>query len=437
MRKITCLVLSLCIFFGGLAPCYAAEFIPVTGSAFGVGPGFKSVSSITATGDTYSYTRYYYNSSNTISSSSRLAQDLGGIAGDITYSIAYSAQGLANRLYSALSGNTSSVSYYYDPTTSDNGQSINFSVSSPVNGFAAIVNQIAELLKNDFRFTYKFDSFVSYFMPNSIDYTSNDWKQYRIWSLDRTTGVMSNTLSSSDSFVIQLKALLQNISNQVAFSNQRVWGFVMDSSYDSATYNSVTRMSDGSSVSILRRSLWADIRLVNTYLTQLGYRITGDPINNGVITKYDNTTISADKTLTLKQYLYLLGENISGAVGRLAFVLANDQDIALRNNTADQVSAFTSNFTSSGSSTKVSAGDIGTMASGVAELKSGFSSSANASDAFRGFSTSGQDERWNWFSQDILNSLDTTSSNNRSLKSNNDFTNFTSQYYNEVMKYAD
>lgn len=439
MKKITCLVLSFCIILGGLAPCYAADFMPITGSALAIGPQFKAVSdingsvSITASGsstDPYyvkpvsaSASRYYVNSVGNAVSSSVTVDSFAHLVTDITYSIAQSVGYIGNRI-------TYLMSAYLDPIMSD------------VDDIRRYLNVDYYQLLNDILSAVQSNGslgspFVPYFMPdpNNFDYTGAGFREFTVYSANND-GVTS-TSRNRDNFIRILRDYLGADNALFYQSFRRLFNYVITSDYANENYQKVFNMNTGTEYSLPVRSIWVDIRYINRFLTALIYRVTGEPLTDGVITTYNNQTITADKALTLKQYLYLLGENISTAVGRLAFVLANDQDITLRNNTADQVSALTTNFTSSGSPSKVSAGDIGTMASGAAELKSGFSSSANASDAFRGFSTSGQDERWNWFSQDILNSLDTTSSNNRSLKSNNDFTNFSSEYYNEVMRYAD
>lgn len=387
MKKVTCLVLSLCIFFGGLAPCFAADL--TTGSSIKFRDNSLDLKAVTAE---INYSSYLNSIISLLSSESGIL--------------------------SAISVNTSNT----------------YSVLNT--GLALIRSDIQSIITNglDIKFT---SPFVPYFMPdpNNFDYTGAGFREFTVYSANND-GVTS-TSRNRDNFIRILRDYLGADNALFYQSFRRLFNYVITSDYANENYQKVFNMNTGAEYSLPVRSVWVDIRYINRFLTALIYRVTGEPLQNGIITKYDNTTISADKSLTLKQYLYLLGENVTSSLGRLAYVLANDQDITLHNNTADQVSALTSSFTSSGSPSKVSASDISTMASGAAELKSGFSSSANASDAFRGFSTSGQDERWNWFSIDILNSLDTTGSNNRSLKSNNNFTNFSSEYYNEVMRYAD
>lgn len=130
--------------------------------------------------------------------------------------------------------------------------------------------------------------------------------------------------------------------------------------------------------------------------------------------------------------------NTSDHLSHLRYVLANDEDIAIRQSSDSARDAYADDFVSSSGSAAPSASDIGSAASSVSDLKSAFSSSASGRDAFNGFTGSSSDDRWGWFSQDCLDSLDTSSSSGRRyLKSSSGgFTNFSSEYYNEVMNYV-
>lgn len=412
--------------------------MPITGSAIGVGPIYKAVSDIngtvaaTASGsstDPYyvkpvsaTASRYYVNSVGNAVSSSVTVDSFAHLVTDITYSISQSIVYIGNRL-------TYLMSAYMDPIMSDVDDIRRYLNTD----YYQLLNDILDAITLD---SSDFGTFIPYFMPDSsFDFSANSWKRY---GLRRTDGSsVSSSTTYNDSFIMQLKDYLDAGNQFDYWTYSRTLGYVMGESYDNVTYNNWFNTTTGELYQPVRRSIWADVRMLGRLISNLNYRLLADDSNKTyTLTDYNNVSSNVS-SIGITDYLKQFGTNITASLGRLAFVLANDQDIALRNNTVDQVTAFTSNFTSSGSPSRVSAGDIGTIASGVADLKSGFSSSANASDAFRGFSTSGQDERWNWFSQEILNSLDTTGSNNRSLKSNNNFTNFTSKYYNEVVKYAD
>lgn len=463
-KRIVSLVISFCFIIGGLAPCYAADgsstspyFVkPESGSFYRYYLG--------SSGATYATANYTTWGNLFQALTQSIAQSIGQLSNNIVNKLTTidgrvdGLEGYVDSLESYVDGlesklDTANVHLdYIEDYTGDTytllGQikTIVNSISSympTITGYIDGIEGYIDTVESKLSDVYNaitnsstdLGTFIPYFMPDSsFDFSANSWRRYGLRRTDGS-GVSSST-TYNDSFIMQLKDYLDAGNQFDYWTYSRTLGYVMGESYDNVTYNNWFNTTTGELYQPVRRSIWADVRMLGRLISNLNYRLLADDSNKTyTLTDYNNVTSNVS-SIGITDYFKQFGSNITASLGRLAFVLANDQDIALRNNTADQVSALTTNFTGSGSPSKITAGDIGTMASGAAELKSGFSSSANASDAFRGFSTSGQDDRWNWFSQDILNSLDTTGNNNRSLKSNNDFTNFTLDYYNEVIRYA-
>lgn len=105
-------------------------------------------------------------------------------------------------------------------------------------------------------------------------------------------------------------------------------------------------------------------------------------------------------------------ENLSQSLSRLAFVHADDNDIAAKRGTQANEQTITNNFLSTSGSAAASASDYGALASASGSFKQNFNTGASASGIFDLFSG---DHASSWFSQETANQLD---SNNavRSVK---------------------
>lgn len=103
---------------------------------------------------------------------------------------------------------------------------------------------------------------------------------------------------------------------------------------------------------------------------------------------------------------------IQAPVARLAYVLANDDQINARENAADNEAAVVDNFIDSSGSGSASVSDIGSIASASDGFKNYISTNASALGIWNIFNSS----NGNWFSQEIASSLDTSSGANRSIK---------------------
>lgn len=451
--RIISLVLSCIMIIGFVSLSYGADFEPVTGAAFafqslsGIKAGTSDVKAAAAnpvgsSSDPFyvkpvsgSINRYYLTSTGSVTSQNSTISSFAHIVGDISYSIAYSLQAVCNRI------NAIGTSYLSDIKTS----------TSTILGKLGNVESDVDDLRRYFDTTYyqlitSIDNklttiknsaglgpFIPYYMPDPsvYDYTNAAWNTISVRSATNT-GVSTESYTS-DSFVRQLRKILLS-ENEISYQSfRRLFNYVISSDYENETYQTWTNINTGASFKPTPRSLWVDVRYINRYLTALVWRLTG--IDSTVsFSIYDSShTASSVSPISIYDWLRILGTNLSDNLSRLAYVLANDEDIQLRQQTLDQQNAYKTNFTASGAAGRMSGSDIADTAAAGSELKSAFSSSASGRDAFNGFSQ-GSDGRWDWFSTDILNSLDTTT-NNR--KSNDNLTNFLDDYYNEVIKYAD
>lgn len=382
MKKLMCLVLSLSIFFGGLAPCFAADF--TTGSSISFRNNDLGLKAATAE---INYSSYLNSIISLLSSESGIL--------------------------SAISVNTSNT----------------YSVLNT--GLALIRSDLQSILTNglDIKFT---SPFVPYFMPdpNNFDYTGAGFREFTVYSANND-GVTS-TSRNRDNFIRILRDYLGADNALFYQSFRRLFNYVITSDYANENYQKVFNMNTGVEYSLPVRSIWVDIRYINRYLTALIYRITGEPLQNGILTKYDNTTFTADKTLTLKQYFYILGETISRSLGRLAYVLASDEDIEIREDSDNVRNTFANDFINSSGSGSASISDYSSLANGSSSIKSGLNSSYGVSDITNSLSNS-NDGRWIWFSQTTLNYLNSTGQNNRNLlKSNKEYTSFYDDRYNMI-----
>lgn len=137
-----------------------------------------------------------------------------------------------------------------------------------------------------------------------------------------------------------------------------------------------------------------------------GYANTQTAINWGSLGNSNFTGISTADT-TFKWL-----SAIQAPVARLAYVLANDDQIAAREAAADNEAAVVDQFIDPSGAGSASTSDIGSISSASDGFKTNFSTDASASGIWSIFDSS----NGYWFSQEIANSLDTYSGANRSVK---------------------
>lgn len=376
---------------GGIKPIQVAA---VEASALG--------DSTKATGDTsvflngFSYTGtpqlYYLNSSSTVSTGSYPGgfATLPGLFGGITYSIAYSAQTLATTLNN-ISGYVDGLEGYVDGI-----ESTLTTISSRISTTNTRLSTISSDLQNQ-------NTSVSGILT-SVDSV----ELYLDYILDAI---------QNQSFTIP-QILLDNVQDihdyQVTsshFDSILDWyGISSGGTYTLPRYRQVANggsTSDLTPVTDARNpisNIWYMANNINTSMVY-GLRdlLSGISVNSTQSFKdYNLQDVSLGRQ-SLWYDVRLLGINLNNSLSRLAFVLANDDEIAARQAAAANTAAAVSNVISSSGSGSASPSDI----SGVAGLKSSaedsISSGVSASTIFSQTGSGGH--AWDWFSQTVADEL--------------------------------
>lgn len=369
--------------------------------------------------------QYYYNSnSNTITNLGSIGYNIrtwGDMVSAITQAFAYSAKSI-----SSSSGTTftwPSLNYTYSPTTSDNGVNVNFSVGSSV-GLQAINNQLSEMFRENWRYQFRM---FKYFMP-SVDQLNDDWIGTFYRRRLGVNGTYESTSVSSPSIMFEFdKYMKDSLFNQATLARRIIMG-VVESSSTNEPWNKLYSINNGNEIANPSSSLWADIRYINRYLTHLDTNLIRTPSGaNYYLYDKDHNQTSISPS-SMYDYMRRIGNNLSDNISRLAYVLANDDDIALRQQNADNVTSFKNNLSGNNglSPTKiVNAKNIGS------DITSGMSSNASISDGTA--ILSGDSNAWAWFTSDTANALDSVSN---MRKSENIEYYYLTQYENELNRYV-
>lgn len=128
-------------------------------------------------------------------------------------------------------------------------------------------------------------------------------------------------------------------------------------------------------------------------------------------------------------YKYL--NSIQNPVARLSYVLASDQRIEAQEASAANEEAVVDNFIDSSGNGSASTNDFSSISSASDGFKTNFNSGASAGGIWDVFNS----DHGNWFSQSIADSLDTSGSSNRNLKSGSSFeTPFLDQQIENIYK---
>lgn len=142
-----------------------------------------------------------------------------------------------------------------------------------------------------------------------------------------------------------------------------------------------------------------------------GYNSTRSYINPLTLQSSSFTPTSSINGL----YQYL--QTIQAPAARLAYVLANDQEIEARDAAAQNQSTVVDNFIDSSGNGSASTNDFTSISSASDGFKTNFNSGASAGGIWDVFNS----DHGNWFSQSIADSLDTSGSSTRLLKSSSSF----------------
>ena len=118
----------------------------------------------------------------------------------------------------------------------------------------------------------------------------------------------------------------------------------------------------------------------------------------------DDDLVSQDKTVSnLLDALGLIGTSLQNPLAKIQYVLADEDDIALKDASKDNQNSFKDNFTGDGDAA-VKPSDIGDMAAISGSVKDSFGGAGSAGDAFLVINDS---DSYSFFSQEVADSLDT------------------------------
>lgn len=351
--------------------------------------------------------------------------------------------------------NGSATVYRYSwSTTNPNGSSSG--TNQAFTNFADIITHITSSIANSFlalsqRLHYDNDSiyrrlydilqairsssgdlgtFIPYFMPDSsYDFSSNDWSSYKRMKLDDNIGSSVSDVSSS-SLGVRFSDFLNDFLNNSFYTSRALTSRVLGSSFAGTAYNALVPIRSGGNTGYNAGSLWADMKTGFRQMS-IGFNyLVGDDNGSYHLTDYNNSVVSVPKH-SLYDYFRLFGMTVSDSLGRLAYVLANDDDIALRQTQHDNMSTVTSDFTSGDVS--VTPAKLGGLKSVGSALTEGLSTSASVSD---GLSVLGSgSDAWDWFSDENAQAFDSVSTRSMIRIQRGSSASYLDQYYKDVMSY--
>lgn len=387
-KRIITITLSVTMVLLSVVPCFANNI--ATPSAI---KSTKALSDTKAAGDTVapvssSYNDYYY-TGNGITSYSGTLSSWGQIITLLTDSFSRSIQSLKTSIAPLIDGlETPVTNINTNLSTITNRLPINFStiMSNLDSDSLSIKNDLSDILDilTDGLDIDLGSPYQPYFMPaDDYDFNNNDWDYYYIRTVDEW-GTVSSTTFTNNNILMGLKRLLVNLNNN------------------------------------------------NTYGFRNLARGVGGTNNNDFVPKLYNTDLSttnADKISVWRSILQY-GENTSMFLSRLGFVLASDEEIEARQAAANNQEAVVDNFIKPTGTGSASASDFADVAAAGSSIKDALDSNVSAGNAFT--SLNSNSDAWNWFSQSTLNSLDSSTSQNR--KSANSDTPLLDSYYSDLIE---
>lgn len=372
-------------------------------------------------------TVYYAANSTSASSNSYYVDDLADVVQGISQSIAYSVQNQRN-LWSTIGSNTvSAINDVYNRIGTLNGY---------VDGLESA------MLTNNTRLG-TIDTAVGN-IKSKLDsvYTSVD-------NLEGYTDDIEGTLSSiltaiqNQSFTVP-QSLLDDVDSIESYSSTNNSRWSWNSSFNSSmTLRRYMQNGEGGSASDLSlnptnrsipNQIWYYLSsLNNSFVLASRDLLSGVSVNNTqTYLDKDLNPISMGRTSFWRDFRNI-GGNINNLVARLAFVLANDDEIAARQAAAANTAAAVSNVISLSGSGSAKPTDI----SGVADLKSStvdsISSGVSAGTVFSQTGSGGH--AWDWFTQDIADELSAPSGRSyvrSNSKSSGSDTPYLDAYYHDL-----
>lgn len=166
--------------------------------------------------------------------------------------------------------------------------------------------------------------------------------------------------------------------------------------------------------------------ILNHQHSLIGYNSNQNVVNWGSLDTSTFTPSSAIDGI----YKYL--NTIQAPVSRLAYVLANDQEIAARDKAAANQTAVVDNFIDSSGSGAAAPSDFGSLS----DLSSGFKDNIATDASVSGIWNIFNSDNFGWFSQETADQLDTSESTSRSLRSSGSYpTPLLDQQTEEILNY--
>lgn len=259
----------------------------------------------------------------------------------------------------------------------------NWTFSSPIGNVALLVNTVADTLANGF-----------------TDVLSGFNANLSTWNHENNTQVAFTPTSFANGLYRYLAYIQSDTSALWYYGlnnyNKPIIRMVDDYIQKSETYTSLADM--------LNESIEWDFNSLHSL-----YRT----VYIGRFNRWNNDlTQSSVSYRSTDDLIIKLFNPIAESIKKLAFVHADDNDIAAKRGTQANEQTITNNFLSTSGSAAASASDYGALASASGSFKQNFNTGASASGIFDLFNG---DHASSWFSQETANQLD---SNNavRSIK---------------------
>lgn len=414
-KKIISIIIALTLVISSFSCAFAVDISTPQAISFDAPFVFNAVKSsavLQATTSTVvvpessSATKWYINNNGLVSSASTTITTWGNIVTQITDSLAQSLYRVVvsvNNVYSALnsylnSNNTTSY-YTWSWSESDGVQqgAPNGSQSAIValrNYGSALTKLLSQNIEQIFQIRSLLENGVGYDTVKIADNPSNGYNMSYLWG--KYTPM--NSLTGFDWFNGRSK-----VRTSFDYQNSPLLG-----------------------------SIFYHIRINGTSLVNLAESLVGS-IGSYSLTNDDLTTIPFGDNTSIANDIRNIGSNLSGPLHRLAFVLASQEEIEARQAASDNTSAVVDDFIKPTGSGSASASDFADVASIGSTMKDALSSNIGAENAFTSLDSSS--EAWNWFSQGIADSLDTSSSSTRrSVYSYSYPTPMLDSYYSQLME---
>lgn len=168
--------------------------------------------------------------------------------------------------------------------------------------------------------------------------------------------------------------------------------------------------------SIVTSNVLLNDSLVRFYSNQYEYLASGFNSSQNLVNWLDLSNSSFTPTSSTDG-IYKWLSNIQAPVARLAYVLASDERIEAQQAATANEQTVVDNFIDSSGNGSASTSDFSSLSSASDSFKTNFNSGASAGGIWDVFNS----DHGNWFSQSIADSLDTSRSSNRNIKSGSSF----------------